>query len=401
MSLPPKAPPAYKPVPLRLAAPPVYRPNQVNAPSAQLKRGNQFRLEMRPAPTVYRPQQEGKTPMQPKTAMDCLENRSAPPVYKAPHANSTFLSQNSLPSFSPSGDALVAQPKLAPRLGRPGTTPAPLAHHPQQHAIRWNTPVNSTGPSRTVQRMKSPFDWADPFPDRDRVLADIRMASPPSSASVSVPLGSPSPSVASSITSSGAVPSIDDLAEIDYLPNVLIEHELRGESVKFLKRREWTPPAIGSGNVFATGKVFYQVGSGPITPLTADMVNAHFDSKFQGFTKVRDPDWRYNCGDYATGHESPSLGDVPDIWRHLRSKTKISIEGKSSEEISDIFSDLPDRTYVAAYASHFLKMVVAGSTVTLSQKDGESAVYSKTMTRQEAAAYMAAHSDANNAGLYY
>lgn len=242
--------------------------------------------------------------------------------------------------------------------------------------------------------MKSPFDWADPFPDREEVLAQIRMAAPPSSAPVSVPLSLSS----SAVASSSADPTAGELEEIGEPPSCLDQY---GADVKFLKRRNWTPPAIGSGNVFATGKVFYQVGSGTITPLTADMVNAHFDPKFQGFTKVRDPDWRYNCGDYATGHESPSLGDVADVWRHLGSKTKIRIEGKSSEEISDIFRDLPDRTYVAAYATHFLKMVVAGSTVTVSQKDGESAVYSKTMTRQEAAAYMAAHSDANNAGLYY
>jgi hypothetical protein len=69
-----------------LAAPPVYRPNQVNAPTAQLKPANHFRLETRSAPPVYRPQQ-AQSRMQPKSANNfSLELRPAPPVYRPQQA---------------------------------------------------------------------------------------------------------------------------------------------------------------------------------------------------------------------------------------------------------------------------------------------------------------------------
>lgn len=245
-----------------------------------------------------------------------------------------------------------------------------------------------------MKKIASPFDMPDPFPDRDGFFAQIRAAQTPSSPPALAPLISSS----SLAASSSAEPTAAELEEIGEPPSCLDKY---GADVKFLKRKDWTPPAIGSANVFATGKVFYQVGGGKFTPLTAADVNTHFDPKFPGFTKVRDPDWRYNCGDYATGHESNSLGDVGAVWTHLNGLRKIVIQGKSTEEIGEIFRALAVGTYVAAYGYHFLKMVVAGDTVTLSQKDGESAVYSATKTRQQAADYMAEHNEANSAGLYY
>ena len=82
MGAPPKAPPVYKPTLPRLAAPPVYRPNQVNAPSAQLKPGANFKLETRPAPPVYRPGEAATPTTQLKPANSFrLETRPAPPVF--------------------------------------------------------------------------------------------------------------------------------------------------------------------------------------------------------------------------------------------------------------------------------------------------------------------------------
>src|SRR5690242_8748423 len=82
MGISPKAPPVYKPPLPRLAAPPVYRPNQGNGPSAQLKPANHFRLETRPAPSVYEPQQV-QSGVQPISASPFkLETRPAPPVYR-------------------------------------------------------------------------------------------------------------------------------------------------------------------------------------------------------------------------------------------------------------------------------------------------------------------------------
>lgn len=104
MGVPPKAPPVYKPVPPRLAASRVHRPSQ--APIRQLKPANNFRLETRPAPPVYRPQPVVTQPraahrggssthcagpatvshvqsgVQPKPVNNFrLETRPAPPVY--------------------------------------------------------------------------------------------------------------------------------------------------------------------------------------------------------------------------------------------------------------------------------------------------------------------------------
>ena len=105
MSVPPKAPPVYKPTPLSMAAPPVYqkreqvtgyrgqqkppsyRPNQVQPAGVQMKSAKSFRLETRPAPPVYRPQQ-GQVGVQPKAAWSFkLETRPAPPVYRPNQAN--------------------------------------------------------------------------------------------------------------------------------------------------------------------------------------------------------------------------------------------------------------------------------------------------------------------------
>ena len=60
MSLPPKAPPVYKPTVPKLSAPPVYRPEPLGA-RAQLKPASNFRVETRSAPPVYRPQQMGNS----------------------------------------------------------------------------------------------------------------------------------------------------------------------------------------------------------------------------------------------------------------------------------------------------------------------------------------------------
>lgn len=45
----------YKPAPQRVADPPAYQPSTASNPKVQLKPANNFRLETRPAPPVYRP----------------------------------------------------------------------------------------------------------------------------------------------------------------------------------------------------------------------------------------------------------------------------------------------------------------------------------------------------------
>lgn len=107
MSIPPKAPPVYKPAATGVAAPSVYRPNQVNPPGVQLKSAKSFRLETRPAPPVYRPQQGDKptgqqlaSGVQRKSAISSkLETRPAPPIYRPQVTNSPGVQTKSANHF--------------------------------------------------------------------------------------------------------------------------------------------------------------------------------------------------------------------------------------------------------------------------------------------------------------
>lgn len=133
MSLPPKAPPVYKPTPLRLAAPPAYRPNQVNHAEAQLKPANNFRLETRPAPPAYRPYI--RLGVQPKTAKSfALETRPAPKPYQ--------------PYQQPPGIKDTHNPKLLPN-----TVCRPKAVEPKSAVLfpRWPNQVSKIQPKTPNQ----------------------------------------------------------------------------------------------------------------------------------------------------------------------------------------------------------------------------------------------------------
>jgi len=143
MSIPPKAPPVYKPTPQRLAAPQVYSPNQANAPGAQVKAASNFKLETRPMPLVYRPQQ-AQPGMQAKTVNNFgLEKRPAPLVYRpnqvnAPSAQLKAVNNSGLetrpvpPVYRPNQvNAPSAQLKAANNSGL-DTRPEPLVYRPQE-----------------------------------------------------------------------------------------------------------------------------------------------------------------------------------------------------------------------------------------------------------------------------
>jgi hypothetical protein len=201
------------------------------------------------------------------------------------------------------------------------------------------------------------------------------------------------------------IPEPDDLEVVeDYVPGPLREMD-RARAVTVLKRADWIPPAIGSTNVILPGKMFYRFDDGPLSPLTAGMIDDFWDAKYGApFVRVRGPEWRSNCGDYATGTEGHSLGDVPQVWGFLNGKPigdKHDVKGKNLETISLLLTSLADGTYVFAYASHFVRMAVAGPNVRVSQKDADSGVYSTNMNRQQAAAYVAARSDVlSSAGVF-
>lgn len=199
-----------------------------------------------------------------------------------------------------------------------------------------------------------------------------------------------------------AIPGLGDLEVVDdYVPSPLTEMDSRARPITVLKRTDWDPPAIGTVNVIVSGKMFYRFGDGPLSPLTAEMINAHWDAKYGApFVRVRGPEWRSNCGDYATGTEGRSVGDVADVVAWLNNKPKTDVKDKSGEEVATIFSTLADGTYVFRFAYHFVRIVLTGAQAKISQKDGDSGVYSADRSRSQAAEYVAARNGVTGAALY-
>jgi hypothetical protein len=129
MSLPPKAPPVYKPNSPRVAAPQIYQP-QMGHQAAQSKPANTFRLERRPPPPVYRPQPVNSTGTQLKAAAKSqLESRPAPPVYR-PHDSGGIA----LPAGLKSENKSLA--------GRPQSGLRPPPFSPPNSKQRSCTPAN-------------------------------------------------------------------------------------------------------------------------------------------------------------------------------------------------------------------------------------------------------------------
>lgn len=83
MSAPSKAPSVYRPSPSQATAPAAYRPSS-RGQGVQPKSVNNFKLESRPAPAVYRPPQPN-VPSQPKMQASSLQPQSqyelSPPVW--------------------------------------------------------------------------------------------------------------------------------------------------------------------------------------------------------------------------------------------------------------------------------------------------------------------------------
>lgn len=100
MSVKSKAPPpVYKPASTRVAAPSVYRPPQTANPSAQLKPGQNFRIETRSKPPTYCLQQvHGGLQLKASNNFR-VENRPAPPVYR-PQQPGVPAVQQKLPAAS-------------------------------------------------------------------------------------------------------------------------------------------------------------------------------------------------------------------------------------------------------------------------------------------------------------
>jgi len=118
--------------------------------------------------------------------------------------------------------------------------------------------------------------------------------------------------------------------------------------------------------------LFYTVENGDLVQLKTETVNAHWDPKYSGFSKVSGPDWTKNCKDYATGGGEPGakLGDY-----------------ENAEQLGALLAE--NGNYVLHLSFHWMKVEKTGANVfTIRQKDGESAVYSKNFTKDGALEYI-------------
>jgi hypothetical protein len=163
---------------------------------------------------------------------------------------------------------------------------------------------------------------------------------------------------------------------------------IQGAELHILKT--WNPSTIARGTgVYVPGKVFYRLGQGAFHHLTESMLNRYWDLKYSKFQKLTRPDWRYNCADYALSTDGITSIDHEDTYLGTHFNLVFDLKTKTKEDVQDAFGTAG--TYVCRIGSnsysHYFRIVVAGSVATVSQKDGDSAVYSKTMGLGDAAAY--------------
>jgi hypothetical protein len=139
------------------------------------------------------------------------------------------------------------------------------------------------------------------------------------------------------------------------------------------------------------GKIYYASGE-DCTRVTKEAINELWDQKYSGFTSSGAPDWGSNCAEYAIG-TSVEDGDIGASKTHLSTHwTKVFESKPELSELERTFAEMQG-TYVCSVGSHFLRVEIAskGGTVKASQKDAESAVYSKTVTGNEAARLLASY----------
>ena len=118
---------------------------------------------------------------------------------------------------------------------------------------------------------------------------------------------------------------------------------------------------------------FYDGKDGKLILATADMVNAYWNPKYADFERLGAPSRHLNCEDYA---KAGGIGAEKGKYSQADPKT-----------LSDLFS--ADGKYVVKLSHHWLKVEKTGANaITITQKDAESAVYSKNFTKQGAVDYI-------------
>jgi hypothetical protein len=143
-----------------------------------------------------------------------------------------------------------------------------------------------------------------------------------------------------------------------------------------ISKQSQIPAAIDAG------KIYYGASADKAKKVTKELINSLWDKKYSLLTRSGDLDWTKNCADYATGEEASRT------HKGIISATKDYL----GEHYTDVGSvDEPDKSkltvkltglavgeYVVTGASHFVKLEVKvkGSSIAVSEKDGESAIYS-------------------------
>jgi len=167
-----------------------------------------------------------------------------------------------------------------------------------------------------------------------------------------------------------------------------IEEGLRFTDARFYRLTSWDPETVVRGaGVFVSGKLFSKEGDGELQPVTEAMVNEYWDQRYPGFSRTTRPDWRYNCSDYALSANGTDSVDSPSTALSTNFDLVFDLDGKEASDVQTKF-ETTDGRYAVHVGGHYFRVNVAGTQAVVTQKDGDSGVYSKTMTRAEAAVYV-------------
>jgi hypothetical protein len=306
-----------------------------------------------PPPPAYRPSvPPAAKPIQPKlqSALPGRVPGPPPPVYRPslPTAAKPIQPklQSALPGRVPGAPPPVYRPQSAPNALLPKSGPFPIARRPGAAP-----PLSSwRSGARSIQRSQSAA-----------AATALEFEDLPGDVNISARL---------------------DLDDEDRPLELL---QVKGSNITC---QDQIPAAI------AAGKIYYRKSGEAATKVTKDLINSLWDKKYSLLERTGDLDWSRNCADYATGSVAAAVhkGDIGATKRYLAQNYDKA--GSLSEPDKDTFTELLTGLdvgeYVATGASHFVKVEVKtkGTLIALSEKDGESGIYSASGTPEKAAAVL-------------
>ncbi|MBD2363400.1 hypothetical protein [Anabaena sp. UHCC 0399] len=244
--------------------------------------------------------------------------------------------------FNPEGEQSPVQPKLA--ISAPGDQYEQEADQRAKQAVKMISSPASAYPTQGQQKqIFTPLkNQIKAFPTDQNIVVAQRVKKTPPSGGTEID-----------------VEELDD----DYLPNCVDNGNLNRKGYR---------RSGGITNGWNDTDLFYADGDGPLVQITIKMVNDYWDSRYEGFEKLSGPDWTKNCEDYAKEY-SGFGGKIGDY--------------KDSEELAGLIQD--NGKYVLQLSFHWMSVQKTGEdSITIRQKDGESAVYEKTFNLKDGLAYI-------------